>query len=148
MTKVERCYSIIPLRLDNNELQVLLALHVQGSYWAFPKGHEVPDEEPKGCAERELFEETDLTVCFFIETEPLQEDYHFQRAGENIHKFVTYFPASVYGKALIKDSAEVSEIRWFSIEQAQETITFDQSRALLTKLLKDVPNLHMKIRQC
>lgn len=147
MVKVEHCYGIIPLRLKNQELQVLLALHVQGNYWAFPKGHGESNEEPQACAKRELFEETSLRVKFFLAMPPLKEDYQFQRRGESVHKFVTYFPASVSGKIVLQQSGEIIEANWFSLERASQMITFEQSRILLDQLLDKIDDLRMKIRK-
>ena len=133
--------------MKGDELQVLLALHLKGNFWAFPKGHADEDENPQVAAQRELFEETDLKVHSFINVDYPKEDYLFERDGDKIHKHVTYYPARVDGEVVIKEPHEVSDAKWFSIEKAMTQITFNQSKELLQKLISDNPELGMKVRE-
>lgn len=137
MPKIEKCYGILPLKKEGDSLQVLLALHVKGLYWAFPKGHLDQNEDPKEGAKRELFEETNLSVHSFLQMPPLKENYQFERDGEDIHKYVEYFPAFVEGEVLIKEPHEIKELRWFEIQDALKKITFEQSKELLKKFVSD-----------
>lgn len=135
MAKIEKCYGILPLKKEGAHLKVLLALHVKGSYWAFPKGHLDQNEDPKEGAKRELFEETNLRVQTFLNKPSLKEDYQFQRNGQDIHKYVEYFPAYVEGELNIKEPDEIQELGWFEIEEAIEKISFEQSQTLLKKFI-------------
>ncbi len=147
MTKSEQCFGIIPLRVEADQLQVLLALHVKGEYWAFPKGHSEDKENGQVAAQRELFEETDLKVHSFINVDYPEEAYSFERDGQKIEKSVTYYPACVDGEVVIKEPHEVKEARWFSVEDALKQITFEQSKDLLKNLIQDNPNLDVKVRE-
>lgn len=147
MPKKERCYGIIPLRIENNHLQVLIVLHVKGNYWAFPKGHSDHEEEPQVAAQRELFEETDLKVSSFLDADPLTEDYHFKREGQEVHKFVSYFLAHVQGEVTLKEPQEVKSAIWCSLQEAYQTITFDLSRELVSQLLPKQDEIFHKIQE-
>ncbi|MCH9631890.1 MAG: hypothetical protein S4CHLAM6_02080 [Chlamydiae bacterium] len=147
MTKSEQCFGIIPLRVEGDELQVLLALHVKGDYWAFPKGHGESEEKGQVAAQRELFEETDLKVHSFINVNYPEESYSFKRDGFDIHKSVVYYPACIEGEIVIKEPHEVKEAKWFSIDDALGQITFEQSKKLLKNLIQENPDLDVKVRE-
>src|SRR5688500_12421780 len=56
---------------------------------ALPKGHVDPGETPEVAAQREVLEETGLTVCF--EGKLLDIDYVYQFRGKRIFKRVSFF---------------------------------------------------------
>lgn len=130
MPKIENCAGIIPLRKIDSQWQVLLALHVKGNYWAFPKGHYEKHETPKEGAVRELFEETHLSIETFLNMPSLKEDYLFKRGSEEIHKQVEYFPALVKGELILQEPHEIIALQWFSLDEAEKTITFEQGKVL------------------
>jgi bis(5'-nucleosidyl)-tetraphosphatase len=135
----EHCAGIIPLRLNKDRSwEILLALHVNGEYWAFPKGHIDEDETPYKTAERELFEETNLRVDRLYEHAPLKEDYQFERQGVHIHKFIVYYPALVTGEVELKDSHEIQELKWFPLSQGIQQITFDLTRKMIEPLIQSL----------
>lgn len=147
MAKKEQCYGIIPLRIQGNTLQVLLVLHVNGHFWAFPKGHSDDDEDPQVAAQRELFEETDLKVFSFLSADPLTEDYSFKKNQEDIHKFVSYYLAQVEGEVVLKEPHEVVDARWCSLQEAEKLMTFDLSRQLVGQLILQEKQLLEKIQE-
>lgn len=139
MTKEEQCAGVIPLRLtEDRSWEMLLVLHVKGEYWAFPKGHIDSKENPYKTAERELFEETNLKVDRLYEHPPLKENYEFERDGEAIHKFITYYPAFVKGELELKEPHEIKELKWFSIPEGLQTITFDLTRKMIEPLIQSL----------
>lgn len=136
MVKIEHTAGIIPLRKFEEEWQVLLALHMKGKFWSFPKGHLNQNESFKEAAVRELFEETGLEIDEFLKLPSLHEEYQFNKGGVEIQKYVEYFPALVKGSFFIKEPLEIKELNWFSPEKALEVITFSQSKEVLQKLIK------------
>ncbi|MCH9634149.1 MAG: hypothetical protein S4CHLAM7_08920 [Chlamydiae bacterium] len=135
--KEENCAGVIPLRKSKSNIwEILLALHTKGSYWAFPKGHIEENESPYSAAERELLEELNLEIDSLYGHTPIKENYEFERNGELIHKFVTYYPAFVKGTIVINEPHEVVEAKWFSINDALMKITFDTTRKALEPLIQ------------
>ncbi|MFI5343517.1 MAG: NUDIX domain-containing protein, partial [Chlamydiales bacterium] len=82
-------YGIIPVRIWNQQRQVLLVQHYAG-HWAFPKGHAEVGENHQQAAERELLEETGLTVQTYLSDQTFIEHYFFRHQGELIEKKVQY----------------------------------------------------------
>lgn len=128
-------FGIIPLCKKNKEWHVFLIKHKPGKYWGFPKGHKEPLETPKEAAARELQEESGLLVTHFLRTTPLLEHYNFYHNHVLIEKTVTYFLAEVEGTIQLQTS-EVEDGSWFSLEAAYESLTFNESKSLLTKVQK------------
>lgn len=126
--KKESSYGIIPLRIQQNEWQVLLIQHHAG-HWAFPKGHADPGETPEQAAERELKEETGLTILRFLSPDPLSESYFFMVQGQRISKTVQYFLALVEGDIIIQER-EIKDSQWTSLSQALDCITFKEGKRI------------------
>lgn len=73
--------------------------------WSFPKGHRNPEESPSQCARRELWEETGLeapTLCQRVL--PLSTGLY-------------YVYATPETQCDPQDTAEVSEVGWFSLSE-------------------------------
>ncbi len=124
----ENAYGVIPLQIRKSDWQVLLVQHHSG-HWAFPKGHADVEETPKQTAERELREETGLTIQKFFPLKPLTENYCFYFQGQKISKTVQYFLALVHGQVKIQDS-EIRASQWLSLPLAFEQITFYESKRM------------------
>lgn len=122
----QHSYGIIPLRFHKNEWQVFLIRQWAG-HWGFPKGHPEPLETPRETAQRELFEETGLSVVKFLPFEELHEHYTFTHAGKKIEKEVTYFMAEVEGEERLQQE-EIGHGKWISLPDALKTITFEEGR--------------------
>jgi bis(5'-nucleosidyl)-tetraphosphatase len=132
---LEQVYGIIPLRQNQGQWQVLLVLHSKGNFWGFPKGHSEPGETPQETASRELQEETGLRVKNYFPKPSLQEEYDFLRDGKPIHKKAAYFLAEVEG-AISLQSSETLGCQWANLQEAENLITFSQSKALLPQILE------------
>ncbi len=128
----EYSYGIIPLHQSQGKWEVLLIQHCAG-HWAFPKGHAEGKETPKQAAERELKEETALTVSRYLSEKPLMESYAFFVQKKKIYKTVYYFLAQVEGEVIIQE-AEVFASQWLPIDQAINHITFKEGKNLCLKV--------------
>lgn len=136
----EVCYGIIPFRRRADSLEVLLIQH-QAGHWSFPKGHPNDQEHPIDTAQRELNEETGLTVRRFIFTEQtLSEQYSFKRDGQLIQKKVVYYLAEVEGELNMQDE-ELRDSIWLKPESLEAQATFLQAKEIcrqIESLLKTI----------
>ncbi len=112
--------------------KVLLIKQHQG-FWGFPKGHVEINETEKETAIREVKEETNLDVEI-ISDKRYTTNYIVK---DNVEKEVVFFLAKKTGGYIKPQEEEVSSIKWCSIDEALETITFDNLREILKKVLKD-----------
>lgn len=131
--KKENSYGIIPLRENRSDWEVLLIQHHSG-HWSFPKGHAELGELPYQAAERELKEETGLSVERLLSKEPMIEHYCFTLQGTKIDKTVHYFPAVVKGKVVIQQN-EIMASQWLSIKEAPKHLTFKEGQRLCLQLI-------------
>lgn len=128
----EQSYGIIPLRLCNKIWEVLLIQHHSG-HWSFPKGHAEAMELPLQAAERELKEETGLSIQHLLSTDALIEHYHFFRRGERVEKAVSYFPAIVTGEIVIQQ-IEIKSTQWVNLSEAPKHVTFKEAQNLCNQV--------------
>ena len=126
-------FGIIPLRLVDGRWQTFIVQQTN-SYWSFPKGHAEHQETPKQTAERELFEETGLTVKTYFDLEPLSATYtSHNNFTEPYEKTVTLFCATVQGIILLCP-VETIQGMWIDIADLQRKIVFDSMQPLVKKL--------------
>lgn len=126
----ETSYGIVPLKKsEDGDWEVLVIRHTKGGYWSFPKGHGEKGESPHAAAMRELYEETHLTVVRFLEETALTEVYHFHRYHQPVAKTVHYYIAEVEGNVVMQQG-EVEEAAWIKLNQAEEYITYAESRSI------------------
>ena len=117
----------------NDKEEVLLVHHNKG-HWDFPKGHVESGETEVETAKREVKEETNIDV-------EVNEEYRYSTKyspKENVIKEVIYFLARNISDNKQAQLEEVSEVKWFSMEEAMSNITFDSSRNILIQLNKDL----------
>lgn len=116
----------------------LLILDGYGN-WGFPKGHIDEGELPDVAARREIREETNLESL--ILRSPLgMIDWYFRFRGRLIHKYCHYFLfESPEGCASPQGEEGIRECRWFAEQEALETISYDNARAILRTAVRLVP---------
>ena len=117
----------------NDKDEVLLVRHNKG-HWDFPKGHVEDGETEIQTAIREVKEETNIDV-------EVNEEYRYSTKyspKEDVVKEVIYFLAKNINDNKQAQLEEVSEVKWFSIEDAIDKITYDNSRDILIQLKKDL----------
>jgi bis(5'-nucleosidyl)-tetraphosphatase len=137
--KKENSYGIVPLRIHHKAWQILLIQHHAG-HWAFPKGHAEPGETSQQTAERELREETGLTIQRFLSPDPLIESYFFTFRGEKISKTVQYFLALVQGNVVIQE-LEIKSSQWLTLPEALEKVTFKEGKRLCLQTIELLRNI-------
>jgi 8-oxo-dGTP diphosphatase len=93
--------------------------------WTLPKGKLEPGETAEEAALREVWEETGLKVRF---VRPLGCTSYVDRRGRD--KVVFYWVMWAEG-GRFTPTGEVDELRWLTVEEAGELLTYSADRALL-----------------
>ena len=117
----------------NNRNEILLVHHNKG-HWDFPKGHVEEGETEVQTAIREVKKETGVDV-------KVDERYRYTTVyspKENVMKEVVYFLAININDNREAQLEEVSEVEWFSFEDAINKITYDNSREILIQLKRNL----------
>lgn len=122
------CGAVISAKFSDC-LKVLLIRHKNGGHWAFPKGHMEGNETEEQTALREIREETGLSVTL---------DTGFRAVityspKDHVMKDVVYFAATADLTEGIPQPEEVLEIKWMTIKDALNTVTFENDRQVLRK---------------
>ena len=111
---------------------ILLVKQTKG-HWSFPKGHMEEGESEIQTAVREVKEETNVDAIP-DETKSYVEEYLMDNGNM---KQVIYFVSKQASSNIKAQESEIAEIAWLPFEKALETITYDNTRELLLKVLKD-----------
>ncbi|HEU4829688.1 MAG TPA: NUDIX hydrolase [Gemmatimonadales bacterium] len=110
-------------------------LLIRDSYdnWGFPKGHLEEGETPSEAALRETTEETGLTDLR-IQGPIRIIDWHFRFRGRHIHKYCHFFLLeSRDGDAAPQLDEGITACRWCVLEEALETLSYDNARGVLKR---------------
>ena len=111
-----------------DEVHYLLIRDFHGNF-GFPKGHLEESETLEQAARREIQEEVGLAV----EADTgFREDLHYIMPN-GVEKTAVYFVAEFTGQDYRKQEEEVEEIVLLPYEEAYETLTFDNMKAVLAK---------------
>ena len=119
-----------------NDKKEILLIHHNAGHWDFPKGHVEEGETEVQTAIREVKEETNIDV-------EVNEKYRYTveySPKEDVMKEVVFFLAkniSNNGEAQLE---EVSEVKWFKLDEAIQKITYNTSKEILIKIKKDIDN--------
>ncbi len=134
-------YGIVPLVKKNGEWFALIVKLHSGKHWSFPKGHAEQGETPLQAAQRELHEETGLTVTKLLSEQILRESYFFRRSEQLISKDVDYFLAEVEGEVLLQPE-EIAEYQWVPLEKLVGTLTYPQARSVAENVIKIIEKIN------
>lgn len=112
--------------------KVLLVKQTKG-HWSFPKGHMENGESEVQTAIREVKEETNVDAIP-DESKRYVEEYIMDNGNM---KQVIFFVSKVGSGEIKAQESEIKEVMWLPLEKALETITYDNTRELFKKVLKD-----------
>ena len=126
--KKEKACGCIVIDLD----KVLLIQQNEG-HWGFPKGHVENGETEIETAIREVKEETNIDVMPNENKRYVQE--YTMKNG--ILKQVVFFLARKVSGDIKAQECEIKNIKWFSFKDAISIITYDNTKELLRKVLKE-----------
>ena len=119
-------------RGPDGQLRYLL---IRDSYrnWGFPKGHLEVAEPPADAARREVTEETGL-VDIILHGPIRVIDWYFRFRGKTIHKYCHFFLfESRAGDPVPQKEEGITECAWRPIDEALETISYDNARGVLRR---------------
>lgn len=136
---IEKSFGTLPIKKEGQQFYVFLIQHRKGGHWGFPKGHAESNESSKQSAERELKEETNLQVVKYLSDQSFIEHYSFERDQKMVNKTVEYFLVEVAGEPIFEEK-EVVNGGWFSLSDANKTITYQESRYLLEEVVQFLEN--------
>lgn len=125
--KYEKSCGAIIYKYEENSVYLLMVMHINGGHWSFPKGHVENDETEPETAIREIKEETGLDVV--IDTSFRQVVTYSPRNG--VTKDVVYFAAVPVTLDFVPQKEEISKIKWVSLNEAENTVTFDNDKKLV-----------------
>ena len=133
MKKEKSCGAVV--YRNNNGLEILLLKHGKG-HWSFAKGHVLDGETEEETALREIKEETNLDCILdngfrFINTYSPKED---------VIKDVIYFVGYPSNDDVTVDNNEIIDYKWLSIDNAYDTLTYDNDKEVLRKAIEYIIN--------
>jgi 8-oxo-dGTP pyrophosphatase MutT (NUDIX family) len=100
---------------------------------ALPKGHVDPGETTLQAAEREVREETGVTVELVRELGEVR--YWYRRDGRTIPKSVTFYLFSYLSGDTADHDDEVEEARWIGLKEARSALTHAAEREMVQRAL-------------
>ncbi len=115
--------------------EVCLIATQGGRAWQLPKGLIERGEPPEDAALREVSEETGLTGDILQPLDKIEYWYVFDfgQGKERVHKFVYFYLLRCTGGSTEHHDAEVDDARWFPLDEAQRTLSYEGERTVLAK---------------
>ena len=112
--------------------KVLLIQQTKG-HWGFPKGHVEVGETEIETAIREVKEETNLDVEI-NENKRYTMEYITDKGA--LKQVVLFVAKKINGNEKYQES-EIKSMKWMTFDDAIKTITYDNTRELFSKILKE-----------
>ena len=117
---------------------VLLIRHARGHHISFPKGHVEPGETESQTAEREIREETGLSV---------RVDRRFRAENRynirpDTQKLVVIFAATTDQAEITPQPEEIAEAFWLPVEEANARLTYERDRKIMRDAYAHILKYH------
>jgi 8-oxo-dGTP diphosphatase len=133
VTELVRAAGGLVLRGEGADREVVLVHRPRYGDWSFPKGKLDEGEDEGAAALREVLEETGLECTLGVTVGAVT---YADRKGRP--KVVRYFEMRAESGAFAPN-AEVDELRWMGVAQAERSLTYAHDRTLLRRVLAGVP---------
>jgi len=127
--KYEKSCGALVYRRTEAGYELLMIRHKFGDHWSFPKGHVEHGESERQTAQREVKEETGVSIRI---RDGFRESVHYS-PKPNIRKQVVYFLAEALNEDVQMQEEEISEIRWAALDTAFKIVSFENDRRLISK---------------
>ncbi|MCA1691128.1 MAG: NUDIX hydrolase [Acidimicrobiales bacterium] len=127
-TLVRAAGGVLRRTSPSGETEVLLVHRPKYDDWTFPKGKLDPGEDEVAGALREVKEETGLRCS--LGEEIGSTSYRDSRGRPKLVRYWVMVPID----GMFRPNSEVDEIRWASLSEAAETLTYDRDRPILASL--------------
>jgi len=125
----EKSCGAIVYRKSHGNIEILLIKHVNSGHWSFPKGHVEGAESEIETAQREIFEETSVEVLI----DPTFRETVTYSPKRDTRKEVVYFLAKAKNMDFTPQRSEISDIRWVDIVHANNLLTYDNDKTIVSK---------------
>ena len=116
----------------NGKEYVLMVRNRHGRFYSFPKGHMEKGETEIMTAEREVREETSVSIQ--IQSDFRQTVSYSPMAG--VEKEVVYFLAKTRQTSIRPREGEIEEVRWIPLEKALSVLTHENDKKVLLSALE------------
>lgn len=132
----------VVFRRGGSGVDVALISTVGGKPWGLPKGLAEKGESLARTAHREVREETGLDGRIVENLGHIEyfymhkDDTGFDAVSRRYFKIVYFFLMEYVGGDVANHDAEVSECRWFPIQDAVGALKYDDEKRLLEKAAK------------
>ena len=138
--RVERLVSVggAVYRTNNERVEVVACGRNSPPMWGLPKGTPDPGETREQTALREVNEETGLEVKLERLIDSI--DYWFVRSADGVrcHKTVFFYLMWATGGDMSLHDREFDVVRWFRVEEAIKTLTYENEVRIVEKGLSMV----------
>lgn len=122
--------------------EVLVTQHSKHKGWDFPKGHIETGESAQHAAVREVEEETGVKAE--ITGKVGATEYFYFDSGEKVLKTVVYFLMRYVGEGEATTAFEVSDMVWLPVSEAEEKLTFKDTKKLWEIAKKKINAKYLK----
>lgn len=139
-TRLEISAGGVIYRRQPGATEVCLISTQDGKAWQLPKGIIEPGEEPEVAAQREVQEETGLLGELVKPLDKIEYWYVWNEdAGPvRVHKYVDFFLFRYVSGSTDDHDHEVDEARWYPLEEAEKTLSFDGERRVMRLAAKEI----------
>ncbi len=123
-------------RKADGKTEIAITLHedLQGKpVWSLAKGLVEPGESVEGTAVREVREETGLEGKIVAKLGDSHYWYFSKRDRACVHKVVHFFLLERVGGRIEDHDREVDEVRWVSLDDAVEMLSYEGERQMVEK---------------
>jgi len=121
--------AVVPYRLNQNEIEVLLVTSIKKKKWIIPKGYVEYSLTPFESAKKEAFEEAGVTGS--NETEEIGE---FINGKNDNKKLVRVYLMKVIEQMDDYPEKNLRKRKWFSLDEAIKTVDNEGIKSILIKL--------------
>lgn len=122
----------VVFRPANGDWEVVL-VGVGAGRWTIPKGLIEPDETEEQAALREVREESGLAAEIVAKLGEIDYWFHWKPESVRYHKFVHFYLMRHTGGSTGDHDAEVEDVRWFPLKEAEKRVAYDTEAQMLAK---------------